>query len=241
MKVINEATDIKPVENAYNNANSFEEKQEILNERIPELKASGMLDKLYAFGEPFLDSWIKAMKWTELLRDDNELVQALSERDIVNNITNASKFIKFYNTYAEGYFENKYLTNNVYRKLLTNDDTYKLNGNEFINAFKIFDSVYSKYESNKNLLKILSNVFLEDENHINSFNVIADRAKKYLGKEYRLDNDQRDQVENSNTNINYKNITDKRTIKSIINQLADNKVANQLTNNQLAAIKNAWN
>lgn len=56
MKVINEATDFKVAEDAYNRANSFEEKQEILNERIPELKASGMLDKLYAFGEPFLDS-----------------------------------------------------------------------------------------------------------------------------------------------------------------------------------------
>ena len=223
MKVINEAVDVKAVENAYNNANSFEEKQEILNQRVPELKASGILDKLYTYGETFLDSWVKVMKWTELLRDDNELVQALGERDIANNITTGARFIKFYNTYANGYIENKYLINNVYRKLLTNDDTYKLDDREFINAFKIFDNVYSKYNGDN---EVLSDVFLEDNNHINSFNVIMDRAKKYLGNKYKVNNDN-DEVDNDQK-IDYKNITDKRVLKSIIGQLANNKVANQI-------------
>ena len=236
MKVIKEETsqlNFNTYKDSYDNAESFEEKQNILLNLSSLSGCKTALNNIFKYGENFTDSWVDAMNWEELVRDDNEFVILMGENSIANKFKNLDDFVKIYNMYSDGSIEKKFLEEPVFKNLLMNSDTYKFNEREFREVFKLYNIINSNFNNvdSKQLENILQDIFYEDGSngeHINSLNTIKTRVNKYVKNFDASNND--DTATKTNIDLDDIDFEDQNIVKDIINKLIDSDVAKNMVN-----------
>lgn len=120
-----------------------------------------VVDRIVGFGENFLDSWINAMKWSELGYEGNELIELFKEFDdpTENYLKSANNFEKIYDVYSDDNLETNFFSNDIYRKLIKSDrmyDSYDLKS--FREIFSDFIDLKDKGFDND----ILNNIFIDE-------------------------------------------------------------------------------
>ena len=229
MKKINEATRVNSAtvsgwKGAWENAKSLEEKEKVFRDILGvDLNYTNIYQKLLSFGMPFVESWLKAMKFEELANYKNDLIYLFdkSESQIDNfyYLKNMDNFVKLYNVYANGLLKKEYFEDNttkdVFNELVNNPRMYQFNDSDFKLIFGTFDNLVDAWEDNQNIKGDLKFVFLENDNgkvtgDINQIPTINEHI-----------NIINDKNSNINSNINQGSLykRERSDIESIINNL----------------------
>lgn len=184
-----DVTSTNEAKSRYESAETDEEKVDIVIEFLSNIiNNTGVLNSIENFGESHVISWVNAMRWDELGRDDNEFIKLL------NNIgegsiplSNFDNFSKIYNAYSDGSISNDYINdkNYLFEKMVLDNQLYESSDKEFREYFKIYDRLKSNSRFSD---EAINEIFLENPRSpaTSKFNLLAvvQRKANNGGAEY---------------------------------------------------------